>query len=113
MQIFTDVVLWSIIVKVVIGLTVTGLIGGIMWPFRSVHKEWVSLKETTKAIQEELVQQRTNCLGTLQHQGDRQIEILGKVSDTLENIHLSQAEMTGYCKANSLASSCRPRAKKK
>ena len=113
MQINTDAVFWSIAMKTAVGLAITGLIGVIMWPIRSVRKEWTSLKETTQAIKEELGQQRTNCLNTLQDQGKRQIELLGDVAKTLSDIHLSQAEMTGYCKANSLASSCRPRAKKK
>lgn len=86
--------------KAAIGLVFTGLLGVIMWPFRRARKEWTALKEDQASIHAELVQQRTNCLTTLQTQGDRQIELLGEVSKTLTGMALSQAEMTGYCKAN-------------
>lgn len=87
-------------VKAAVGLVITGLLGVIMWPFRAARKEWKIMKEEQASIHKELVTQRTNCLTTLQQQGDRQIELLGKVSDTLTGMALSQAEMTGYCKAN-------------
>jgi hypothetical protein len=47
-------------------------------------------------IHQELVQQRINCLTTLQNQGDEQIKLLGKMSGSLDNIALSQAEVAGY-----------------
>ena len=71
-----------------------------MWPVRKIRKEWTVLKVDQAAIHQELVKQRENCLTTLQAQGDRQIELLGEVSKTLTGMALSQAEMTGYCKAN-------------
>ena len=76
----------------------------VLWPFRKARKEWTALKEEQKLIHQELVTQRTNCLTTLQNQGDRQIELLGTMSTTLTGMALSQAEMTGYCKA----SACTP-----
>jgi hypothetical protein len=76
------------------------IMGIVLWPFRRARKEWTALKEDQASIHAELVQQRTNCLTTLQTQGDRQIELLGEVSKTLTGMALSQAEMTGYCKAN-------------
>ena len=77
------------------------VMGIVLWPFRRARKEWNALKEEQGKIYSELVTQRTNCLSTLQTQGDRQIELLGKVVDTLGEIRVGQAEMTGYCKANS------------
>ena len=99
-----------LLLKAAAGLAITGLIGALMWPFRAARKEWKALKEEQASIHAELVTQRTNCLTTLQTQGDRQIELLGKVADTLTGMALSQAEMTGYCKANT---SCAPRLRRR
>ena len=85
--------------KAVVGLIITGLLGVIMWPLKQAKKEWVNLKAGLAETHAELITQRTNCLQTLQSQGDRQIELLGKVSDTLSGMALSQAEMTGYLRA--------------
>ena len=71
-----------------------------MYPFHKVKKEWDSLKDSIASAQKELVHQRTNCLATLQDQGAKQIEVLEKCANTLESIHLSQAEMSGYIKAS-------------
>jgi hypothetical protein len=101
----------TLLYKVFMGLAVAGGIGLIMWPFRSVRKEWISLKETVAETKSELVLQRTNCLNTLQNQGDRQIELLGKAVETLGNIHTSQAAMSGFMQATQIiaAPAARPR----
>lgn len=70
-----------------------------MWPFRKAHKEWTSLKENIEATHKELVQQRTNCLVTLQSQGATQIELLGKTVAALDGVRLDLAEQTGYLRA--------------
>lgn len=98
-----------LILKSAVGLIFTGLIGVIMWPFRKARKEWMALKEEQASIHAELVQQRTNCLNTLQQQGEAQIKLLTKATDSLENIALSQAEMTGFCKANACSPTVRTR----
>lgn len=82
--------------KSIVGLLITGVI---MYPFRKIHKEWSSLKEEQSAIHKELVQQRTNCLTTLQTQGEEQIKLLGKAVDVLDGVRLDLAEQTGYLKA--------------
>jgi hypothetical protein len=87
--------LTPLLIKTAAGLALTGLLGVFMWPFRKARKEWVALKNEQSLIHQELVAQRTNCLATLQTQGDKQIELLSKMSGTLENISLSQAEMVG------------------
>ena len=102
-----------LLIKAAAGLVITGLLGVIMWPFRKARKEWIELKKDQASIHAELVQQRTNCLSTLQMQGDRQIELLGEVSKTLTGMALSQAEMTGYCKANTGCMPMRRRRAKK
>ena len=54
------------VVKWVIGLILTGLIGVFMYPFRRARAEWIALKEEQGKIHAELVTQRNNCLATLQ-----------------------------------------------
>jgi hypothetical protein len=85
--------------KAVVGLVLTGLLGVFMWPFRKAQKEWIALKNEQATIHQELVTQRTNCLTTLQSQGDQQVELLKRAVGSLENVALSQAEMTGFFRA--------------
>jgi hypothetical protein len=72
------------VVKALVGLVITGLGTLMLWPVRKVRKEWAILKETMASTHAELVLQRTNCLGSLQKQGEEQVKLLGKVSDTLD-----------------------------
>jgi hypothetical protein len=102
MQVQTIVPLMTLLYKVFMGLLVAGGIGIIMWPFRSIRKEWRTLKDSVAETHAELVTQRTNCLTTLQNQGDRQIELLGKAVETLGNIHTSQAAMSGFMQATQI-----------
>jgi hypothetical protein len=88
-----------VFLKWAIGLVLTGLLGAIMWPFRKVRKEWTALKEEQSKIHAELVQQRTNCLATLQSQGVQQIELLGKTVAALDGVRLDLAEQTGCLRA--------------
>jgi hypothetical protein len=88
--------------KAAMGLVITGLLGVIMWPFRKAHKEWIALKGDIAATHKELVQQRTNCLNTLQNQGDKQIELLGKTVAALDGVRLELATQTGYLQAAAL-----------
>jgi hypothetical protein len=67
-----------------------------MFPVRKARAEWISLKETTAKIHEELSQQRTNCLTRLQSQGDEQIKLLGKMADTLDGVRLDFSEHRAY-----------------
>lgn len=88
------------ILKWVVGLTLTGLFGVFMWPFRIARKEWTTLKDNIEATHKELTQQRTNCLSTLQSQGATQIELLTKTVAALDGMKLELAEQTGYLKAS-------------
>jgi hypothetical protein len=90
---------WPTFLKWAAGLALSGLLGAFMWPFRKVRKEWSTLKEEQNKIHAELVQQRTNCLFTLQSQGVQQIELLGKTVAALDGVRLDLAEQTGYLKA--------------
>ena len=95
------------VVKWVIGLILTGLIGVFMYPFRRARAEWIALKKQGKnalkeeqgKIHAELVTQRNNCLATLQSQGVTQIELLGKTVAALDGVRLDLAEQTGCLRA--------------
>ena len=82
--------------KALMTLAVGGLGYIIMFPVRKARAEWISLKETTAKIYEELSQQRLNCLTTLAHQGVEQISLLAKMSDTLDGVRLDLKEQTGF-----------------
>ena len=66
-----------------------------MYPNRAIKKEWANLNKKIEAAQEELVHQRTNCLSTLQAQGEKQVTALDKIADTLSLMHLDQKETLG------------------
>lgn len=76
----------------------------VLFPVRAMFSkfkhEWKSKSEMLKAVHTELAQQRTNCLTTLQSQGDEQVKLLTKVSETLDDMRLSQSEMVGYLKGS-------------
>lgn len=82
--------------KALMTLAVGGLGYIIMFPVRKARAEWISLKETTAKIHEELSQQRTNCLTRLQSQGDEQIKLLGKMADSLDGVRLDFSEHRAY-----------------
>jgi hypothetical protein len=87
-----------LILKAIIGLLVTGIGTLLLWPFRKARQEWIGLKKGIAETQAELITQRTNCLSTLQDQGEKQITLLGEAVGVLREIHTSQAEMSGFLK---------------
>jgi hypothetical protein len=86
------------------GLAATTIVGILVFPirtfFKNVRNEWRAATAKLAGVEKELNIQRTNCLTTLQHQGQSQIDLLEKATNTLEAIHLSQVEMSGYLKAS-------------
>jgi hypothetical protein len=88
-----------VVLKTIVSLIIAGLLGVIMWPFRKARKEWITLKEEQSKIHSELVQQRTNCLTTLQNQGVEQIKLLGNTVAALNGVRLDLADQTGYLRA--------------
>jgi len=78
-------------------ITVILTIGGtvLMWPFKRAKKMIEDAKASLDMVHSELVTQRSNCLATLQAQGERQIEVLEKMSTTLSDIHLDQKQTLG------------------
>jgi hypothetical protein len=89
----------AFIYKAAASAVVGAIIAALLWPFRKARKEWSTLKEEQASIHAELVQQRTNCLTTLQTQGVQHIELLGKTVAALDGVRLDLAEQTGYLKA--------------
>jgi hypothetical protein len=85
--------------KLAASAAVGAIMAIILWPFRKIKKEWAVLKTEQASIHTELVKQRENHLTHIEEYGKRQIELLGEVSKTLTSMALSQAEQTGYCKA--------------
>jgi hypothetical protein len=76
----------------------------IMFPLRTIAKaiknEWKEKSALLQEVHTEMKLQRTNCLSTLQRQGEKQIDLLERAVDVLEDIHISQSEMSGYIKAS-------------
>jgi hypothetical protein len=95
-------VLWHFVSKALIGLALTGLGGLIVWPFKKAKKEWASLKEAINSTQAELVMQRENHLVHIEDHSKTQVDLLGKVCETLEGVRLDLREQTGYLRAASL-----------
>lgn len=92
--------------KALIGIVVAGvgalLMYPLKYPFKKAKAEWQSLKDNIDSAKTELVQQRTNCLATLQEQGEEQIKLLGKCANTLEAMHLDQKETLGLIRGGRL-----------
>ena len=108
--------LWNqfipVVLKYAVGLTITGLLGVAMWPVRKIRQEWKGVKESLAAVHEELGIQRSNCLETLQRQGDQQIDLLGKTVAALDGVRLDLATQTGYMAAQANKEVPRRRSKK-
>ena len=82
----------QIFTKALIGIAVTGAGALLLYPFRKARKMG-STSNYHDSAQNELVQQCTNCLTTLQTQGTQQVELLTEVVKTLGEIHLDNSEM--------------------
>ena len=91
--------IWPYLSKALVGLIVTGLGALLMYPIKAIKKEWAGLKAQINEAKSELVNQRTNCLTTLQTQGEKQIVALDKIADTLSLMHLDQKETLGMIRA--------------
>jgi hypothetical protein len=74
-------------------ILVTAFIGVITMPFRKVMQAYKEAKAALENISNELLSQRTNCLNTLQNQGEAQITLLTQIGSTLQNIQLDNREM--------------------
>jgi hypothetical protein len=82
--------------KIVVSLVVTAVGGALVWPFKTIKRKIEEFTVELKAVQSELVTQRTNCLTTIQNQGVTQITLLERVADTLDKTHETQIAMSGY-----------------
>jgi septal ring factor EnvC (AmiA/AmiB activator) len=66
---------------------VSVFLGGAMWPIRKVKAAYKETQDALQSISKELSEQRSNCLMTLQQQGDEQVKLLGKAVDVLQEMH--------------------------
>jgi hypothetical protein len=80
----------------IVGLGGTAASAGAGFVGKKVMSDRNKLLKGLSDVQVELKEQRTNCLATLQKQGDRQIELLEKIS---ENQVRGNGLLEGYLKA--------------
>jgi hypothetical protein len=92
-----------ILYKAVIGLLVTGAGYLMTYPFRFIMKEWKALKSSLADVHSELTQQRSNHLEHIQAGGEKQVELLTKVCDTLDGVRLDLKEQTGFIQGLTLS----------
>lgn len=67
-------------------------------PFRKVMAAYREVKGKLENIDKELVVQRTDHLAHIQTSNDKQVELLGKVSDILVDVRLDLRETLGRLK---------------
>lgn len=67
-----------------------GAIAALMYPFRKLKKAWEEATAKLDTVHKELILQRTNCLSTIQNSNQRQVELLGKAVDVLDEMRLDQ-----------------------
>ncbi len=80
------------------GTAFSFLIWLVLFPLKAAYRDWMKQTERLDSIKSELEVQRTNCLATLQRQGERQIASIDKAVDTLNEIRIGQAELNGVLK---------------
>lgn len=69
-------------------ISVLGVVA--MWPIKKVTKAYTDLTGRLDVMSKELEVQRTNHLSHIEASNDKQVEILEKVSDTLQAMHTDQ-----------------------
>jgi len=72
--------------ELVSAVLVSAFLGVIAMPFKRIIKAYRETKDKLEDIAKELTAQRTNCLDTLQRQGDAQVALLGKSVEVLSEI---------------------------
>jgi hypothetical protein len=82
--------------EVVITLMVTAFLAAVSYPFRKAKEEWFALITKLDGVRNELEHQRSNCLTTLQSQGEKQIEFLKQAVDVLTEIRLDNREIVTH-----------------
>jgi uncharacterized membrane-anchored protein YhcB (DUF1043 family) len=91
--------LQQVVDKTVVSLLVAAIGGFLVWPFKVIKRKVEEFTTELKAVQTELVTQRTNHLSHIEASAEAQLKVLEKVSNTLTDIHLDQKETLGYIKA--------------
>jgi len=73
--------------EVVSTVLVSIFIGAVTMPFRKIMQAYRETKASLSDISKELTEQRTSSLDMLQRQGDKQVELLGKTVEVLQEMH--------------------------
>jgi hypothetical protein len=79
--------------EVVVTILVSFFLGLVTMPFKKVMKAYNEAKNKLDSISTELAVQRTDHLAHIQSSNDTQVELLGKVVNTLQVISLDNREM--------------------
>jgi predicted nucleotide-binding protein (sugar kinase/HSP70/actin superfamily) len=74
---------------------VTAFLGAITMPFRKVMAAYREAKEKLESISKELTEQRTNHLSHIETSNEKQVELLGKMTDVLTDVRLDLRETLG------------------
>jgi hypothetical protein len=80
-------VIHEFIHEIVITVIIAAGGSALRWPFMLIKNEFAKARSILGALQSELITQRTNCLQTLQQQGDRQVDLLSKTVEVLGEMH--------------------------
>jgi len=81
--------------EVVSTILVSIVIGAVTMPFRKVMAAYRETKEKLDSISKELTDQRTNHLSHIETANDKQVELLGKMTDVLTDVRLDLRETLG------------------
>jgi len=81
--------------EVVSTVLVSIFIGAVTMPFRKVMAAYRETKEKLDSISKELTDQRTNHLSHIETANDKQVELLGKMTDVLTDVRLDLRETLG------------------
>lgn len=82
--------------EVVVTIMVSTFLAAVSYPFRKAKEEWFALTTKLDGVRSELEHQRSNCLATLQTQGNKQIEVLEEVAKVLTDIRLDNREIVTH-----------------
>lgn len=84
----------SVVHEFIHEIVVTALLGVAgsvaMYPIKKISNAYTEVKDSLEKLHTELTTQRTNCLATLQEQGEEQITALKEIVSALRDMHIDQ-----------------------
>jgi hypothetical protein len=85
--------------EVVSTVLVSVFIGAAMYPFKKIKSVYYEFTTKLDNINKELTTQSNNHLVHIENSNEKQLEVLGKVAETLNGVRLDLAEQTGLLRA--------------